>query len=164
MFLATLTNMSQKTFWINFGLIRLQSLLLWDTMVWVTVPENRNTVTSLDREEDEVFTTLRRSSNEKTYAKELNRPALQQKDTEIGTFALLDEPQSTLKNETLLDLVDETNQANNLSEKVDERSVNFKIVIGTLTSSNDTKGDLTICLNQHQTGGSLLKRITMVCA
>ena len=35
---------------------------------------------------------------------------------------------------------------------------------GTLTSSNDTKGDLTICLNQHQTGGSLLKRITMVCA
>ena len=164
MFLATLTNMSQKTFWINFGLIRLQSLLLWDTMVWVTVPENRNTVTSLDREEDEVFTTLRRSSNEKTYAKELNRPALQQKDTEIGTFALLDEPQSTLKNETLLDLVDETNQANNLSEKVDERSVNFKIVIGTLTSSNDTKGDLTICRNQHQTGGSLLKRITMVCA
>ena len=76
----------------------------------------------------------------------------------------LDEPQSTLKNETLSDLVDETNQANNLSEKVDERSVNFKIVIGTLTSSNDTKGDLTICLIQHQTGGSLLKRITMVCA
>ena len=79
-------------------------------------------------------------------------------------LALLDEPQSTLKNETLSDLVDATNQANNLSEKVDERSVNFKIVIGTLTSSNDTKGDLTICLNQHQTGGSLLKRIAMVCA
>ena len=79
-------------------------------------------------------------------------------------LALLDEPQSTLKNETLSDLVDETNQANNLSEKVDERSVNFKIVIGTLTSSNDTKGDLTICPNQPQTGGSLLKRITMVCA
>ena len=79
-------------------------------------------------------------------------------------LALLDEPQSTLKNETLSDLVDETNQANNLSEKVDEQSVYFKIVIGTLTSSNDTKGDLTICLNQHQTGGSLLKRITMVCA
>ena len=79
-------------------------------------------------------------------------------------LALLDEPQSTLKNETLSDLVDETNQANNLSEKVDEGSVNFKIVIGTLTSSNDTKGDLTICPNQPQTGGSLLKRITMVCA
>ena len=76
-------------------------------------------------------------------------------------LALLDEPQSTLKNETLSDLVDETNQANNLSEKVDERSVNFKIVFGTLTSSNDTKGDLTIGLNQHQTGGFLLKRITM---
>ena len=79
-------------------------------------------------------------------------------------LALLDEPQFTLKNETLSDLVDETNQANNLSDKVDERSVNFRIVIGTLTSSNDTKGDLTICLNQHQTGGSLLKRITVVCA
>ena len=79
-------------------------------------------------------------------------------------LALVDEPQSTLKNETLSDLVDETNQANNLSEKVDEGSVNFKIVTGTLTSSNDTKGDLTICLNQPQNGGSLLKRITMVCA
>ena len=79
-------------------------------------------------------------------------------------LALLDEPQSTLKNETLSDLVDETNQANNLSEKVDKRSVNFEIVIGTLTSSKDTKGDLTICPNQPQTGGSLLKRITMVCA
>ena len=90
--------------------------------------------------------------------------ALQQKDTEIGTLALLDEPQSTLKNETLSDLVEATNQANNLSEKVDKRSVNFKVVIGILTSSNDTKGDLTICLNQHQTGGSLLKRITLVCA
>ena len=79
-------------------------------------------------------------------------------------LALLDEPQSTLKNETLSDLVDETNQANNLSEKVDKLSVNFKVVIGILTSSNDTKGDLTICPNQPQTGGSLLKRITMVCA
>ena len=76
----------------------------------------------------------------------------------------LDEPQSTLKNETFSDLVDATNQANNLSEKVDERSVNFKIVIGALTSSNDTTGDLTICPNQHQTGGSLLKGITMVRA
>ena len=44
-------------------------------MVWVTVPENRNTVTSLDREEDEIFTALRRCSNEKTYSKELNRRA-----------------------------------------------------------------------------------------
>ena len=129
-----------------------------------TVPENRNTFTSLDREENEISTALGRSSNEKTYAKELNRLALQQKDTEIGTLAPLDEPQSTLKKETLSDQVDETNQANNLSERVDEPTVNFKIVTGTLTSSNDTKGDLTICLNQHQTGGSLLKRITMVCA
>ena len=130
-----------------------------------TVPENRNTVTRLDREEDEISNTLGRFANEKNYAKEVNRLSLQQKDTEIGTLALLDEPQSTLKNETLSDLVEATNQANNLSEKVDERSVNFKIVIGTLTSSNDTKGDLTICPNQAQTGGSqLLKRIAVVCA
>ena len=93
-----------------------------------------------------------------------NAPCLPPSPPPQKKLALLDEPQSTLKNETLSDLVDETNQANNLSEKVDERSVNFKIVIGTLTSSNDTKGDLTICLNQPQTGGSLLKRITMVCA
>ena len=51
-----------------------------------TVPENRNTVTSLDREEDEISTTLGRSANEKNYPKELNRLSLQQKDTEIGTF------------------------------------------------------------------------------
>ena len=42
-----------------------------------TVPENRNTFTSLDREENEISTALGRSSNEKTYAKELNRLALQ---------------------------------------------------------------------------------------
>ena len=93
-----------------------------------------------------------------------NAPCLSPSPPPPQKLALLDEPQSTLKNETLSDLVDETNQANNLSEKVDERSENFKIVIGTLTSSNDTKGDLTICPNQPQTGGSLLKRITMVCA
>ena len=51
-----------------------------------TVPENCNTVTRLDREENEISTTLRRSANEKNYAKELNRLALQQKDTEIRTF------------------------------------------------------------------------------
>ena len=53
-----------------------------------TVPENRNTVMRLDRKEDEISTTLWRSANEKTYAKELNRLALQQKDTEIRTFFL----------------------------------------------------------------------------
>ena len=42
-----------------------------------TVPENRNTVTSLDREENEISTALGRSSNKKTYAEELNRLALQ---------------------------------------------------------------------------------------
>ena len=42
-----------------------------------TVPENRNTLTSLDREENEISTALGRSSNEKTCAKELNRLALQ---------------------------------------------------------------------------------------
>ena len=51
-----------------------------------TVPENRNTVTRLDRKEDEISTTLGRPANEKNYAKELNRLSLQQKDTEIGTF------------------------------------------------------------------------------
>ena len=54
------------------------------------------------------------------------------------------------KNETLSDLVDPTNEANKLSEKVDERSVNVKMVSSTLISS-DTKGDLTICPNQTQT-------------
>ena len=56
-----------------------------------TVPENRNTVTRLDRAEDEISTTLGtlgRSANEKNYPKELNRLSLQQKDTEIGTFFL----------------------------------------------------------------------------
>ena len=94
-----------------------------------TVPEYRDTVTSLDREEDKISTALGRSSNEKTYAKDLNRLALQQKDTESGIFAFLNEPQSTLKIEKLSDLVDPENKANNLSEKVDERSVNFKMVI-----------------------------------
>ena len=42
-----------------------------------TVPENRNTVRSLDHEENEISTALGRSSNEKTCAKELNRLALQ---------------------------------------------------------------------------------------
>ena len=42
-----------------------------------TVPENRNTVRSLGHEENEISTALGRSSNEKTYAKELNRLALQ---------------------------------------------------------------------------------------
>ena len=51
-----------------------------------TVPENRNTVTRLDREEDEISTTLGRSANEKNYAKELNRLSLQQKDTEMEPF------------------------------------------------------------------------------
>ena len=51
-----------------------------------TVPENRNTVRRLDGEEDEISTTLGRSSKEKNYAKELNRLSLQQKNTEIGIF------------------------------------------------------------------------------
>ena len=40
-----------------------------------TVPKNRNTLTRLDREEDEISTTLGRFANEKNYAKELNRRA-----------------------------------------------------------------------------------------
>ena len=63
-----------------------------------TVPEYHDTVTSLDRDEDEIQSTaLGTSSTEKTHPKEKGL-ALQQKDTEIGTFALLDELQSTLLN------------------------------------------------------------------
>ena len=63
-----------------------------------TVPKYHDTVTSLDCEEDEIQSTaLGVSSTEKTHPKEKGL-ALQQKDTEIGTFALLDEPQSTLIN------------------------------------------------------------------
>ena len=49
----------------------------YGTALHKTVPENRNTVTSLDPEEDEISTAVGRSSNEKTYAKQLNRLALQ---------------------------------------------------------------------------------------
>ena len=63
-----------------------------------TVPKYHDTVTSLGREENEILSTaLGTSSTEKNHSKE-NGLALQQKDTEIGTFALLDEPQSTLLN------------------------------------------------------------------
>ena len=62
-----------------------------------TVPKYHDTVT-LDREEDKIQSTaLGRSSTQKTHPKEKGL-ALQPKDTEIGTFALLDELQSTLKN------------------------------------------------------------------
>ena len=73
------------------------------------------------------------------------------RDAEIETFALLDEPQSTLKNETLSDLVDSTSQTTNFnSEKADERNENVKMVIGRLISPNDTKEDLKIRPNQPQ--------------
>ena len=109
---------------------------------------DHDTVTSLDRDEDEIQSTaLGVSSNEKPHPKE-NGLALQQKDTEIGTFALLDEPPSTLRNETLSDLVDPTNQTINRSEKADERSDSVKLVNGTLISSN-----------QDQTGASPLKKV-----
>ena len=66
-----------------------------------TLPEYHDTVTSLDRDEDKIQSTaLGTSSTEKTHPKE-DGLALQQKDTEIGTFALLDEPQSTLINGNL---------------------------------------------------------------
>ena len=109
---------------------------------------DHDTVTSLDRDEDEIQSTaLGVSSTEKPHPKE-NGLALQQKDTEIGTFALLDEPPSTLRNETLSDLVDPTNQTTNRSEKADERSDNVKMVNGTLISPN-----------QDQTGASPLKKV-----
>ena len=109
---------------------------------------DHDTVTSLDLEEDEISSALETYFTEKTHPKE-NGLALQQKDTEIGTFALLGEPQSTLRNETLSDLVDSTNQTTNVnSEKADERSENVKMVNGKLISSN-----------QDQTGASPLKKV-----
>ena len=124
-----------------------------------TVPEYHGTVTSLDRDEDEISTALGTSSTEITHPKE-NGLALQQKDTEIGTFALLEEPQSTLRNETLSDLVDSTNQTTNFnSEKADERNEDVKIVVDTLILSNDTKEDLRICPNHPQTGGSSFNKV-----
>ena len=120
----------------------------------VRIHEYHDTVTSLDHVDDEISTALGTSSPKE---KEL---ALQQKDTKIGTFALLDGPQSTVRNETLSDLVDSTNQTTNVnSEKADERSENVKIVIDTLILSNNTKEGLTICPNQLLTGGSSLNKV-----
>ena len=63
-----------------------------------TVREYHDTVSSLHRDEDEIHSTsLGMSSTDKTHPKE-NGLELQQKNTEIGTFALLNEPQSTLIN------------------------------------------------------------------
>ena len=108
---------------------------------------DQDTVTSLDHEKDEISSPLETHVTERAHPKE-NGLALQQKDTEIGTFALLDEPQTTLKNETLSDLVGPTNQTTNRSEKADERSENDKMVIGTLISCN-----------KYQTGASPLKKV-----
>ena len=91
-FSATLTNMFISVdildkFWPDTPL-EFAAMGYYGMALHKTVPENRNTVTRLDREEDEISTTLGRSANEKNYAKELNRLSLQQKDTEIGTFFL----------------------------------------------------------------------------
>ena len=87
---ATLTNMFISVdildkFWPDMPL-EFAAMRYYGMDLHKTVPENCNTVTRLDRAEDEISTTLGRSANEKNYAKELNRLALQQKDTEIGTF------------------------------------------------------------------------------
>ena len=119
-----------------------------DVMCLGDSDSDNDTVTSLNRQDDEISSPLETYFTEKTHPKE-NGLALQQKDTEIGTFALLDGPQSTLRNETLSDLVDSTNQTSNVnSEKADERSENVKMVNGTLISSN-----------QDQTGASPLKKV-----
>ena len=118
-----------------------------DVMCLGDSDSDNDTVTSLNRQDDEISTPLETYFTEKTHPKEKGL-ALRQKDTEIGTFALLDEPPSTLKNETLSDLVDPTNQTTNCSEKADERSENDKMVIGTLISSNE-----------YQTGASPLKKV-----
>ena len=80
-FSATLTNMFISVdildkFWPHTPL-EFAAMGYYGMALHKTVPENRNTVTSLDREENEISTALGRSSNKKTYAKELNRPALQ---------------------------------------------------------------------------------------
>ena len=118
-----------------------------DVMFLGDSDSGHDTVTSLNREDDEFSSALETYFIEKPHPKE-NGPALKQKDTEIGTVALLDEPQSTLRNETLSDLVDPTNQTTNRSEKADERSDNVKMVNATLISSN-----------QDQTGASPLKKV-----
>ena len=118
-----------------------------DVMFLGDSDSGHDTVTSLNREDDEFSSALETYFIEKPHPK-ANGLALQQKDTEIGTFALLDEPQSTLRNETLSDLVDTKNQTTNRSEKADEHSDNVKMVIGTLISSN-----------QDQTGASPLKKV-----
>ena len=119
-----------------------------DVMCLGDSDSDNDTVTSLNRQDDEISSPLETYFTKKTHPKE-NGLALQQKDTEIGTFALLDGPQSTLRNETLSDLVDSTNQTSNVnSEKADERSENVKMVNGTLISSN-----------QDQTGASPLKKV-----
>ena len=91
-FSATLTNMFISVdildkFWPDTPL-EFAAMAYYGMALHKTVPENCNTVTRLDREEDEISTTLGRSANEKNYAKELNRLSLKQKDTEIGTFFL----------------------------------------------------------------------------
>ena len=80
-FSATLTNMFISVdildkFWPDTPL-EFAAMGYYGMALHKTVPENRNTVRSLDHEENEISTALGRSSNEKTCAKELNRLALQ---------------------------------------------------------------------------------------
>ena len=80
-FSATLTNMFISVdildkFWPDTPL-EFVAMGYYGMALHKTVPENRNTVTRLDREEDEISTTLGRFANEKNYAKELNRLSLQ---------------------------------------------------------------------------------------
>ena len=80
-FLATLTNMFISVdildkFWPDTPL-EFTAMGYYGMALHKTVRENRNTVTRLDRAEDEISTTLGRFANEKNYAKELNRLALQ---------------------------------------------------------------------------------------
>ena len=78
-FSATLTNMFISVdildkFWPDTPL-EFAAMGYYGMALHKTVPENRNTVTRLDREEKEISTTLGRFANEKNYAKELNRRA-----------------------------------------------------------------------------------------
>ena len=91
-FSATLTNMFISVdildkFWPDTPL-EFAGIGYYGMALHKTVPENCHTVTRLDRTEDDISTTLGRSANEKNYAKELNRPSLQQKDTEKAARCL----------------------------------------------------------------------------
>ena len=89
-FSATLTNMFISvnildTFWSDAPL-EFAAMGYYGMALHKTVPENCNTVTRLDCEEEEISTSLGRSANEKNYAKELNRLSLSRRTLRLEPF------------------------------------------------------------------------------